>query len=57
MPELPEVETVKNGLEPVLAGQIIAAVALRRPNLRFAFPPDIFWWILTVAKALSFTLA
>jgi formamidopyrimidine-DNA glycosylase len=40
MPELPEVETVKNGLEPVLKGQIINHVALRRANLRFPFPPD-----------------
>jgi formamidopyrimidine-DNA glycosylase len=40
MPELPEVETVKNGLVPVLHGQTISHVALRRANLRFAFPPD-----------------
>jgi formamidopyrimidine-DNA glycosylase len=40
MPELPEVETVKNGLAPVLMGQIITHVALRRANLRFAFPAD-----------------
>jgi formamidopyrimidine-DNA glycosylase len=40
MPELPEVETVKNGLEPVLKGQTIAHVALRRANLRFPFPAD-----------------
>jgi formamidopyrimidine-DNA glycosylase len=40
MPELPEVETVKRGLEPALVGQVIAKVSLRRANLRFAFPPD-----------------
>jgi formamidopyrimidine-DNA glycosylase len=40
MPELPEVETVKNGLVPVLKGQIITHVALRRANLRFPFPLD-----------------
>ncbi len=40
MPELPEVETVKRGLEPVLLGQTITHVKLRRANLRFAFPPD-----------------
>ena len=40
MPELPEVETVKRGLEPVLKGQKITRVELRRANLRFAFPPD-----------------
>lgn len=38
MPELPEVETVRRGLEPALVGQIIAAVELRRPDLRFPLP-------------------
>jgi formamidopyrimidine-DNA glycosylase len=40
MPELPEVETVKRGLEPVLKGQKITHVHLRRANLRFPFPAD-----------------
>ena len=40
MPELPEVETVKRGLEPILLGQVIASVELRRANLRFPFPED-----------------
>ncbi|MDE2447173.1 MAG: bifunctional DNA-formamidopyrimidine glycosylase/DNA-(apurinic or apyrimidinic site) lyase [Alphaproteobacteria bacterium] len=40
MPELPEVETVKRGLEPVLLGQCISKVELRRANLRFPFPLD-----------------
>ena len=38
MPELPEVETVRRGLEPVLAGAVIARVEQRRPDLRFPFP-------------------
>lgn len=38
MPELPEVETVRRGLEPVLAGRRIVRVDQRRPDLRFAFP-------------------
>ncbi len=38
MPELPEVETVMRGLRPVLEGRRIAAVELRRKDLRFAFP-------------------
>ncbi len=38
MPELPEVETVKRGLEPVLKGRVVARVDLRRAGLRFAFP-------------------
>jgi formamidopyrimidine-DNA glycosylase len=38
MPELPEVETVRHGLEPVLAGAKIDRVEQRRADLRFAFP-------------------
>ncbi len=38
MPELPEVETVRRGLEPVLAGARIARVELSRLDLRFPFP-------------------
>jgi formamidopyrimidine-DNA glycosylase len=39
MPELPEVETVRRGLEPVMVGASFTKVELRRPNLRFPFPP------------------
>ncbi|MEM9497652.1 MAG: bifunctional DNA-formamidopyrimidine glycosylase/DNA-(apurinic or apyrimidinic site) lyase [Pseudomonadota bacterium] len=38
MPELPEVETVRRGLEPVMTGQTIARVAVNRPNLRWPLP-------------------
>ncbi|MBA4172017.1 MAG: bifunctional DNA-formamidopyrimidine glycosylase/DNA-(apurinic or apyrimidinic site) lyase [Hyphomicrobium sp.] len=38
MPELPEVETVKRGLEPVLAGRRLVRVEQRRPDLRFPLP-------------------
>lgn len=38
MPELPEVETVRRGLEPFMAGHIFTGVEQRRPNLRFPFP-------------------
>ena len=38
MPELPEVETVRRGLEPWLAGARIETVRLNRPDLRFPFP-------------------
>lgn len=41
MPELPEVETVRRGLEPVMAGQRFSAVRLNRPDLRFPFPPRL----------------
>jgi formamidopyrimidine-DNA glycosylase len=40
MPELPEVEIVRRELEPVLIGQRLAAVAQRRPDLRFPLPDD-----------------
>jgi formamidopyrimidine-DNA glycosylase len=38
MPELPEVETVKRGLAPVLEGQLIVRAVARRPDLRFPLP-------------------
>ena len=40
MPELPEVETVRRGLQPVMEGARILAVEARRPDLRFPLPPD-----------------
>ena len=39
MPELPEVETVRRQLVPVLTGVRIADVDARRPDLRIPFPP------------------
>jgi len=38
MPELPEVETVRRGLQPVFVGARFLHVEKRRPNLRFPFP-------------------
>jgi formamidopyrimidine-DNA glycosylase len=40
MPELPEVETVRRGLEPALRGARLSHVRQNRPDLRFPFPPD-----------------
>ncbi len=40
MPELPEVETVRRGLEPVMAGARLSRVRQNRPDLRFPFPAD-----------------
>ena len=40
MPEMPEVETVRRGLEPVMTGARIVAVEQRRPDLRFPFPEN-----------------
>ena len=39
MPELPEVETVRRGLEPAMTGRLIAAAAVNRPDLRWPLPP------------------
>jgi len=38
MPELPEVETVRRGLAPVLVGHTLLRVETRRPDLRFPLP-------------------
>src|SRR5476649_2074248 len=40
MPELPEVETVRAGLRPVLEGHKFTHVETRRGDLRIAFPND-----------------
>ena len=39
MPELPEVETVRRGLRPVLEGHVITDARIRRRDLRLPFPP------------------
>jgi len=41
MPELPEVETTVRGLARYLEGERIERVAVNRPDLRRAFPPDL----------------
>jgi formamidopyrimidine-DNA glycosylase len=41
MPELPEVETVCRGLAHALDGRVIVGLELRRPDLRFPFPPGL----------------
>lgn len=38
MPELPEVETVRRGLLPVLEGAVIALAEVNRPDLRWPLP-------------------
>ena len=38
MPELPEVETVRRGLQPVLEGATLSRLRQNRPDLRFPFP-------------------
>lgn len=41
MPELPEVETTRSGLEPRLRGKTLAAVKIRDARLRWPIPGDI----------------
>jgi formamidopyrimidine-DNA glycosylase len=40
MPELPEVETVRRGLQPVMEGSKILSAEARRKDLRFPFQKD-----------------
>jgi formamidopyrimidine-DNA glycosylase len=41
MPELPEVETTRRGIAPHLVGRRVAAVTLRRADLRWPIPREI----------------
>ncbi|MEQ9814470.1 MAG: bifunctional DNA-formamidopyrimidine glycosylase/DNA-(apurinic or apyrimidinic site) lyase [Azospirillaceae bacterium] len=41
MPELPEVETVRRGLQKKMEGRRLGRVEVRRPDLRFALPDDL----------------
>ena len=41
MPELPEVETVRRGLQPAMEGAIIARALVNRPDLRWPFPENM----------------
>lgn len=41
MPELPEVETVRRGLLPVMEGKTILKADIRRPDLRWPFPENM----------------
>ena len=52
MPELPEVETVRGGLAPVLEGHRLARVEARRPDLRFPLPVN-FVQVLTGATVVK----
>lgn len=41
MPELPEVETTRTGLEPRLAGRVLLRVVVRQPRLRWPVPTQL----------------
>ena len=41
MPELPEVETTRRGIAPHVEGRRVAAVVLRRPDLRWPIRREV----------------
>jgi formamidopyrimidine-DNA glycosylase len=41
MPELPEVETIRSGLVPLVEGGRVTSVVANRADLRFPFPADL----------------
>ena len=52
MPELPEVEVTRRGLEPQLAGRVISGVAVREPRLRWPVPKDVHALVGRTVKAI-----
>ena len=52
VPELPEVETVRQGLIPHLEGAVIARAEARRPDLRWPLPVDLVQ-VLTGARVTA----
>ena len=62
MPELPEVETVRLGLQPALEGRTITRAQTRRAGLRIPFPPrfaERLTWrkVLRLARRAKYLLA
>ncbi|AJQ93137.1 bifunctional DNA-formamidopyrimidine glycosylase/DNA-(apurinic or apyrimidinic site) lyase [Gynuella sunshinyii] len=45
MPELPEVETTRRGLEPHIVGQQVLAVVIRNAALRWPVPTELPSWL------------
>lgn len=41
MPELPEVETTRRGVAPLLTGRIFTGAVLRQPRLRWPIDPEL----------------
>lgn len=41
MPELPEVETIRSGLKPILENALIQGIEIRNPKLRWPIPLDL----------------
>jgi formamidopyrimidine-DNA glycosylase len=62
MPELPEVETVRRGLEPVMAGRTIVNAEVRRPDLRWPLPRGLAdrltgAWVRDLRRRAKYILA
>ncbi len=49
MPELPEVETTRRGIEPHLRGQTIKQLIVRQPSLRWQVPGELGSYIEKIA--------
>ncbi|WP_271271410.1 bifunctional DNA-formamidopyrimidine glycosylase/DNA-(apurinic or apyrimidinic site) lyase [Aliamphritea hakodatensis] len=45
MPELPEVETTRRGIEPHIVGQEIDQLIVRQPKLRWPVPEQLSGWL------------
>jgi hypothetical protein len=41
MPELPEVETTRRGIEPAIRGHVIRSILVREPRLRWRVPREL----------------
>ncbi len=41
MPELPEVETTRNGISPYIHNKVVTGVIVRQTNLRWPVSPDL----------------
>ena len=41
MPELPEVETTRRGIEPHIIGQTVSRIIVREPRLRWAVDENL----------------
>ena len=41
MPELPEVETTRRGVAPLLTGRAFTGAVLRQPRLRWPIDPEL----------------
>ena len=53
MPELPEVETTKNGISPYLKGFTIERIVVRQPKLRWPVSPELIQIFQQKVTALS----